>query len=253
MKSLIVLAVLAALGSAASASEIVEWPDLIDQSAQVFDDPYRDLSYDDIESLKTIVLAREALVQGGQTEKQKTELEQKAHIAERQLLDGGVDVDWLIEQRWVVAERREKAATAANQNLDGQIVTLTGFAIAAPADNDGTTVVYLVPERGMCSHMPPPNANQMIRARVSSDWRPRLMHEPVRLTGILSVEETKHSFRIVDGNVPMRASYVLQVSKTELFKGSTESIPKTNEWAASIAERLRASGQLPGQQKLSTD
>ncbi|AXI54903.1 hypothetical protein C1J05_10710 [Sulfitobacter sp. JL08] len=70
------------------------------------------------------------------------------------------------------------------------------------------------------------------------------MHEPVRLTGKLSIEETNHSFRIVDGEVPMRASYILDATEVETAPSFGSPPQATNEWAASIAERLRASGQL---------
>ena len=179
-----------------------------------------------LENLREIIIETSKIAEGGREYANKALSEDRISDAKELLAEDGIDADWLIEQRWVVAERREKAATTANQNLDGQTVTLAGYAIPAPDDTDGTTIVYLVPERGMCSHMPPPNANQMIRARVSGDWRPRLMHEPVRLTGILSVEETNHSFRIVDGKVPMRASYVLEVSKNRVVERLDRKHPK---------------------------
>ena len=100
----------------------------------------------------------------------------------------------------------------------------------------------------MCSHMPPPNPNQMIRARVSGDWTPSMMHEPVRLTGRLSAEDTQHVFRIVDGDVPMRASFVMDVSTVETMKDLYSEVQATNDWAADLAARLRASGQLKSQQ-----
>ncbi|MGI9365900.1 MAG: DUF3299 domain-containing protein [Rhizobiaceae bacterium] len=222
----------------------VDWGDLVDQSAQTYEDPYRDLNGQQIEALRTIVQNRAWLNDPTLSEARQAESAVKINVAIEQLSEDGIDADWLIDQRWIVADRREKAATAANQGLDGQTVKLTGYAIPAPIDADGTTVVYLVPERGMCSHTPPPNANQMIRARLTGDWSPSMLHEPVRLTGTLSVEETKHAFRIVDGEVLMRASYVLDVTGVETIKDMRADTPAVNKWAASIAARLRASGQL---------
>ena len=237
----------------ATENQPVAWDDLIDQSAQTFEDPYRDLTYDQIENLREIIIETARIAEGGLGHADKALSEDRISGAKELLADDGIDADWLIDQRWVVADRREKAATAANPNLDGQTVSLAGFAILAPADADGTTVVYLVPERGMCSHMPPPNANQMIRARVNGDWSPSAMHEPVRLTGKLSIEETNHSFRIVDGDVPMRASYTLDATKVETAPVFGSRPQETNDWATSIAEKLRASGQLPGQQGAATE
>ncbi len=237
----------------ASESDPVAWADLVDPSTQTFEDPFRNLSSWQIEALRTIVQNRAGLNDPTLSEAQMADSTAKINAAFAELAEDGIDADWLIDQRWLVADLREKAAIAANPNLDGQSVTLAGYAIPAPVDADGTTVVYLVPERGMCSHMPPPNANQMIRARVNSDWSPSTIHEPVRLTGKLSIEETNHTFRIVDGDVPMRSSYILEVSHTETMQDLMASTPKTNDWAASIAEKLRASGELPSQQRGATE
>lgn len=247
MKHLIVIVVLAALGSAAHSFETVEWSDLVDPSAQEFDDPYRDLSLSEIEALRTIALARQSLASGDLSEGQQTELEEKIQQANQQLLENDIDADWLIDQRWVVADLREKAATAGNPAVDGQVITLGGFAIPAPPDADGTPVAYLVPERGMCSHMPPPNANQMIRVRLTDAWQPSIAHEPVRLTGKISVAPTKEVFRIVDGPVKMSATFQMEVEQAETVADIKAQLdtPITNDWANEIAQKLRASGALP--------
>lgn len=247
MKPLILIAVLAALGNPAFASETVEWHDLVDSAAQTFDDPYRDLSYVEIEALKTIVSARQAFATGGLTDDQQTALNEKVHYADLQLSDSGTDADWLIDQRWVVADRREKAATTGNPRVDGQVVTLSGYAIPAPPDADGTPVAYLVPERGMCSHMPPPNANQMIRVRLTDAWRPSVAHEPVRLTGKISIAPTQEVFRIVDGPVQMNATFQMEVQRAETLadiRVQAEKPPNIDQ-ANAIAQKLRASGTLP--------
>lgn len=222
----------------------VDWGDLVDPSAQTYEDPYRDLSGQQIEALRTIVQNRAWLNDPTLSEARMADSAAKISAAIEALTEDRIDADWLIDQRWIVADRREKAATAANPNLDGQTVILAGYAIPAPVDADGATVVYLVPERGMCSHTPPPNSNQMIRARVTSGWSPSTIHQPVRLTGTLSIEETNHSFRIVDGNVPMRASFTMDTTEVETAPVFGSPAQATNEWATSIAESVRASEQL---------
>lgn len=231
----------------ATESRTVAWVDLLDQSAQTYEDPYLDLNYDQLANLREIIVETAKIEEGGLGGEAKALSEAQIYDAKELLAEDGIDADWLIAQRWIVAERRERAATATNPHLDGQTVTLGGYAIPAPADVDGTTIVYLVPERGMCSHMPPPNANQMIRARVDSDWKPNTMHEPVRMTGNLSVKNTEHVLHLVDGEVPMRASFILDVFSVETIKDLRADPPSTNEWATFMTERLRASGQLPSQ------
>ncbi|MEO9576336.1 MAG: DUF3299 domain-containing protein [Tateyamaria sp.] len=242
-----IVAALAISTTLASATENqpVNWGDLIDQSALTFEDPFKDLSYEQIFDVRTVFQSRAELENSSITNDARAGTERALNEALARLDEADLDADWLISQRWIVAERREKAATAANPELDGKTVTLAGFAIPAPQEDDGTRIVYLVPERGMCSHMPPPNANQMVRAVVHGDWSPKTLHEPVRLTGKLSIEETQQSFHIVDGSVQMNASYVLDVTQVETTEDMRKS-QQANDWATSHAERLRATGKLYG-------
>lgn len=227
----------------APASEPLNWGDLIDRSAQEYEDPYLGLEYESLADL--VVVAREtSRLEGAELSDAERNLStQKIGDAKTRLAEDGIDADWLISQRWVVAERRERAATAVNPDVDGKTVTLDGFAIPAPPAEDETQIVYLVPQRGMCSHMPPPNPNQMIRARLEGDWSPSMLHEPVRLTGRLIAEETEHAFHIVDGIVPMRSSFIMDVSVVETMPVFTSNFPDAEEWAAKIAEQARAAGQ----------
>ena len=235
--------------SAIASQAPLEWQDLIDESAQTYEDPFRDLTYDQIDDLRTVLVERGRLDEAVLSDDARDVAQAKLNEAKARLADDGLDADWLIAQRWLVAERRERAATAVNPALDGETIVLGGFAIPAPPEADGTRIVYLVPERGMCSHTPPPNPNQMIRARLNGDWSPQMMHEPVRLTGTLIAEETRHSFRIVDGELPMRASFVMEVEEVETIEDMQADASAVNEWAAGIAERLRASGQLPSERE----
>ena len=194
---------------AANESHSIEWSNLVDEALQNFDDPYRDLERDQLISLVTVAALREKAEGGEPIDEAELAMETKT------LIDAGIDVDYLIEQRWIVAESRKRAATRGNESLDGTVVSLSGFIIPAPPDSDGASTAYLVPERGMCSHMPPPSPNQMVRVRWQDEWRPRFIYEPVRLTGRLSIEPNERSIVVVDGLVPMRATYTMDVVEIE--------------------------------------
>lgn len=228
----------------AEAKPQLAWGQLVDASAQAFDDPYRDLTNEQLNDLISFVRLSERLDSSEVTEEARAGLEAQVVQQRDALKDMGIDVDWLISQRWVVAERREKAAAAGNPDVDGQTVILAGFAIPAPPEADGTPVAYLVPERGMCSHMPPPDANQMIRARLKVHWKPSGIHEPVRVTGKLSIDPTSQAFRIVDGPVQMNATFQMDVEKLETLQGrqfgKIPAVPK--HVAERMAERRRTTG-----------
>ena len=200
------------------AASKIDWSDLIDGDAQTYEDPYRDLTPEQFSTLQTVVMTQRELGAPSLTAEKRGELEATLKDAEASLTADGIDIDWLTSQRWVVAERREKAATSVNPDVDGKTVSLSGFAIPAPPDPDGTPVAYLVPEGGMCSHTPPPNPNQMIRVRLNGQWTPRMRNEPVRLTGRLSHSPSQHELHMVDGPVQMKASFSMDVTDVQTLE-----------------------------------
>lgn len=244
MRTLAIAASIFLLAGPVLAGTPVDWLELIDQSAQTYEDPYRDLSYDHLEAVALVASARDQLSDGTLDAETRSQVEARLSRAQATLDAAGLDADWLIDQRWVVAEQRERAASAGNPAFDQTNVTLAGYAIPAPPDADGTPAAYLVPERGMCSHMPPPHPNQMIRLRMPSDWAPRMMHEPLQVTGLLTIAPTKHQVMVVDGMVPMWATFALQVEEfTTLGRGQATVAPGSNaspQWMAGIIAQMRA-------------
>lgn len=229
---------LCALFSAPASAEAIEWGDLVNKDAQSYEDPFLDLDYDQMDDLRTFAVETSRIENADLSEEQLSKSSLRLEKALDRLKSDGIDAQELLDQRWIVADLRKRAATAVNTELDDKTVSLGGFAIPAPPADDGTTVVYLVPQRGMCSHVPPPNPNQMIRARISGDWTPSMLHEPVRLTGRLTAQETQHVFRIVDGDVPMRASFVMNVQKVDTMNDLRAHMRASNPFTAHQSQRL---------------
>lgn len=233
------LGALALTVSAAFAERaVLDWPDLIDQEAQQFEDPYRDLSAEQLTALVEVARLQSQL-DGATSTSERTTLEGHLTDAKAAFEQDGIDADWLIAQRWVVAERRKTAAWAGNQGVDGQEIRLGGFVIPAPADANGRPTVYLVPERGMCSHMPPPPPNQMVMVHLVGDWRPQSIYEPVRVTGTMSLQPTEREVVVVDGPVRMQAAFIMNATKIEPL-ASTGAASGSNAWVEEMAQRLRA-------------
>ncbi len=216
----------------------LDWADLPDPASQVFEDPYRDLSPEQFDDVLYVVRLRGKLQQDRGSEEERQRWQAVLTETEDALAADGIDVDWLLDQREVVAERRRKAGTNGNPQFDGQTITLAGFAIPAPSDPDGRPVAYLVPERGMCSHMPPPPPNQLIRVRLNGNWAPSYFHEPVRLTGMLTIDPTVQNMMVVDGLMPMNATFQLETERVETLESQADRL----EWRQRAADRIRAAG-----------
>ncbi|WP_420333767.1 DUF3299 domain-containing protein [Roseibium sp.] len=186
-----------------------------DRSAQTYEDPYRDLSRAQLDALLAVVRLRDELETPDLADNLRATLRQSLAEAVGVLEKAGIELDWLISQRWVVAERRERAATAGNADLDGSQATLSGFVIPAPPDAEGRFTAYLVPERGMCSHVPPPPPNQLLRLVFEEAWYPQFIYEPVKVSGRLEIDPSQRVMRVVDGPVKMVSTFTIDVTSVE--------------------------------------
>ena len=89
---------------AAADSPSIEWNDLIDARAQSFEDPYADLTENQVAELGIVVRTRALLEGAGLAVDELTQAEARLSSAEAALEQDGIDVDWLLGQRWVVAD-----------------------------------------------------------------------------------------------------------------------------------------------------
>jgi uncharacterized protein len=86
----------------------VEWSELIDPAAQTFEDPYRNLSFEQLSILRDIVRTRAQLEGEGLDPEDRAEIEAQLSEKEAALEAEEIKVDWLLEQRWIVAQKRER-------------------------------------------------------------------------------------------------------------------------------------------------
>ncbi|MGD9356500.1 MAG: DUF3299 domain-containing protein [Chromatiales bacterium] len=196
--------------------QALDWDALPDKDAQVFDDPYRDLEPAQLVKLISVAQLRQLAEKGESIDKEKLARETDALVAD------GIDIDAILAQRWEVAEKRKLAASSGNSEVDGRDIQIAGFVIPAPADADGSVTAYLVPERGMCSHMPPPQPNQMLKLTLPDTWQPHSLYEPVVVSGRLAIAPNSRTIRVVDGLVPMRATFSLDVSDVTSMRESAD-------------------------------
>lgn len=233
--SAVVALMLAPIPGVAREGGLLNWDALVDAEAQVFDDPYAALAPEQINDLVTIVRLRDRLATGELNADARPRIEARLSKIESSFDAAGIDVDWLIGQRWAVAERRQAAAIAGNPALDGRAVEIVGFLIPAPPDDDGVPTAYLVPERGMCSHMPPPPPNQLLRIKLPEAHSIPLLYTPAIVQGTIRLQETNREVFVVDGPVPMWSAWTLQATQLENLG------PGARDWTP-----LHGPGATPG-------
>ena len=187
----------------------ITWSQLLDPAAQEFDDPYRDLAPQQMSDLMSLVRLREQLGGEGLTAEESRQLEARTAELEAALQAAGVDVEWLLSQRWVVAERRRQAAIAANRTLDGQSAEIAGFLIVAPPTESGEASAYLLPDRGVCNHLPPPPPNQLVRLLMKDALEIGGSCVPVAVRGTLRAEETCYEVVVIDHSLPMWSAWTI--------------------------------------------
>ena len=209
------VAAMLAATKASAAPEEIEFSDLADPLAVVFDDPYRDMGFQLLNELKLILQVDERLSQNDFPEDERARLEARRTAAKDMLEINGYDVDELIAQRWEVARKRKAALMATNPALDKVEVTLSGYLIPAPQAADGTYYGYLVSQVGMCSHLPPPPPNELVRVKLKEDPQGQSLYVPVQVSGLLRVEASDATIFILDGESRMFSGWTLDANTVD--------------------------------------
>ncbi|MES0862259.1 DUF3299 domain-containing protein [Ruegeria sp. SCPT10] len=222
--------------SLAAPVQPIEWSTLPNPAAQVFEDPFRDLNDEQADDIRFALRLRGRLQQDVGSAEERQKWQEMLDETEAALAADQIDIDWLMSQREAVIQRREIANTTGNPVIDDQIVSIVGYVIPVAPDEQGRAVAYLVPQPGMCSHLPPPPPNQMIRLLLSDHWAPDSYYDHVSLTGRLAIEPTEYETFVIDGQAPMRATFSMEVQQVELL-GSGED--QFNEFLT-LHDRLRA-------------
>lgn len=190
----------------------IEWSQLPDKSAQEFEDPYRDLAPQQMSDLMSLVRLREELETEGLTLDERGQIEARAAEFEAAMAADEIDVEWLLSQRWVVADRRREAAVATNAALDGQYVEIAGFLIPAPPADSGEQTAYLLPDRGVCNHLPPPPPNQLVRVLLEDVPETGGSCVPAAVRGKLRAEETRYEVVVIDHSLPMWSGWMIETN-----------------------------------------
>lgn len=215
MRALLVLILLMGLALPVQAATSVVWEDLKDPAAARFDDPFAALSISELRLLGTVLRLRKRLADSDVSPEARPRMEQRLENEEAKLAVRGVDTDGLLAQRKTIARKHAEGALAGNPALSGQDVTITGYVIPVLDEDGSARSGYLVPEYGMCSHVPAPDPNQMIRYDLNTDWQAEEIYQRVRLSGRIGLRMTRQTINLLDGEVEMISAFEMDVRNVE--------------------------------------
>ena len=204
MRLLLVTVMAISVGMAGLASEPAKigFDDLADPAARAFVDPYLEMGPERLNDLRTVVRI-DARLEAELSPEVRQRLEARRDAARQSLTGSGFDINELLTQRWKVAEKRRRALIATNPVLEGAEVEITGYLIPTESSADGRAIGYLVPVVGMCSHIPAPPPNELVRVHYDSAVMKETMYMPVRVSGTLRTENNDETIHLLDGNVRM--------------------------------------------------
>ncbi|MEM8957928.1 MAG: DUF3299 domain-containing protein [Pseudomonadota bacterium] len=131
----------------------------------------------------------------------------------------GHDAEALLTARSVFAEKRRIAAFGTNPSLHGADIRQSGYLIPSPPDDAGRAMGYIVAEVGMCSHMPPPPPNQLLRLRLPDGFSEMPVYAPVQITGKLTPHASARSQFLLDGQARMVSQWLLSASHVDRLDG----------------------------------
>lgn len=80
----------------------------------------------------------------------------------------------------------------------------------------------------MCSHVPPPDPNQMVRITVKPEDVPQYLHQPVMVSGLIETQRSRVQQYVLDGPVLMDASYSMTADDIEFFGKRKTTDPSKN-------------------------
>lgn len=214
----------------ASATQMsVSWSRLVDQQAQTIEDPFKALSVHELSDLSTVVRLRKRLESDEVAGEARLRLAERLRLKESGLKEAGINTDWLLSQRWAIAEKRKTAVWAVNEALDGPAVQLRGYLLVAGSVSERKVLPHLVPEFGMCSHTPPPPPNNLVRLKLPANTEyPEKPYAFVEITGTLHASPDSVLARVVDGKLSMVSAWELRVENMELLAPDFSENPARN-------------------------
>lgn len=119
-----------------------------------------------------------------------------------------------------------QAGETLSWELQGKQVELAGYVL--PVDRDGDLVYefLLLPMTGVCSHVPPPPANQIVHVVPAHPFRLAEIYEAVVVTGVLKPGLEKTQLFVLDGVTVIESGYSVGRAKVARTDDVPDALPQ---------------------------
>lgn len=199
----------------AFAANEIGWDDLEPVTNEVIEDPFLELSDEQLMSLSMVDRYGEILkVQGELSVAGQEELEQETE----KLVEWGVDIDGLIAKRLEIIEQRMRQGAATNPELDGMSVKIPGYLLPLEFEDEKVMEFLLVPYVGACIHTPPPPPNQIVHVTSEYGFMSSNLYAPVWVEGVIKNESGETALSYIDGSSDIQVAYKLDASEVTLYQ-----------------------------------
>jgi nickel/cobalt exporter len=211
--------VLLALGLATQlfAEPVLElaWDDLLPKTEEAIDDPFADLSEDQLLDLGMVarirfLLESEKISVDGTDAKEEKELVAK-------LAEQGIDVDELLSQRERVRNARQKRAERVDEGIDGKSIRLPGYMLPLKRVDGSVTEFLLVPWVGACIHTPPPPPNQMVHVSIPVGTENKGRFAAIWIEGRITLKPSVYELFLVDGKRDIKVAYTMELDSIDEY------------------------------------
>ncbi len=183
------------------------WSDLLPKQQAEFEDPFADLSEEQLLDLGMVARIR-FLKDTDKIKQDGPDAAEEKRLVEKLTADG-VDVDWILTQRERVAKARQEAAEQVDEGVDGEAVRIPGYMLPLAREEVGVTEFLLVPWVGACIHTPPPPPNQMIHVDVPDGTEDRGRFAAIWMEGTIQLKPSEYDLFLVDGTRTVKVAYTM--------------------------------------------
>lgn len=208
---------LMASAMADDAPQKIDWDGM--KAEYKFEDPFSKLTSEQLLNLSMVARVRALEARAKKSGKPLDAGMVKEKLASEKLLqDQGIDIDGLLAKRDEIKEQRTKRANLGVEELNGKLVTLSGFVLPLEFDGKKVKEFLLVPWVGACIHTPPPPPNQIALVVATVPFESEGMFEAVTVTGTIQLKTQIQELFLVDGKADINVSYSFAGAQIEKYK-----------------------------------